>query len=115
MLVSKQKTTIQKRAQNIFYNCRKTDYLTYRNNFSDFAKPPLVFGSSEASYDISLINSYLLPILVSETITEPILIKKINQFITFKSGNVFLLHNLNFLRVATNLSFVPESLQLIRD
>ena len=46
--------------------------------------PGFVFNS--AKYDINLIKSYLLPILIKERNIEPIVIKKANQFVSFKFG-----------------------------
>ena len=66
-----------------------------------------VFGFSSAKYDLNLIKSYLLPILVNERDIEPTVIKKANQFISFKFGDIQLLDIMNFLGRATSLdSFV---------
>ena len=46
---------------------------------------------------------YLLPILVEDKHFEPIVIKKANQYVTFKFGDVQLLDILNFRGGATNL------------
>ena len=62
-----------------------------------------VFGFNSAKYDLHLIKSYLLPILVNERNIEPTIIKKANQFISFKLGDVQLLDIMNFLGGATNL------------
>ena len=61
-----------------------------------------VFGFCSAKY-INLIKSYLLPILINERNMEPTLIKKTNQFVSFKSGDVQLLDIMNFLGGATSL------------
>ena len=45
----------------------------------------------------------MLAFLVNERGIEPIVIKKINQFVFFMFGYVLLLHFLNFLRRATRL------------
>ena len=50
-----------------------------------------VFGFNSAKYDIILIKSYLLPILVNERDIEPTVIKKANQFVSFKFGDIQLL------------------------
>ena len=42
-----------------------------------------IFGFNSAKYDLNLIKSYLLPILVNESNIEPTVIKKANQFISF--------------------------------
>ena len=49
------------------------------------------FGFNSAKYDLSLIKSCSLPILVKERDIEPFVIKKVNQFISFKFGNIQLL------------------------
>ena len=62
-----------------------------------------VFGFNSAKYDFNLIKSYLLPILINEGNMEPIVIKKANQFVSFKFGDVQLLDIMNFLGGATSL------------
>ena len=62
-----------------------------------------VSGFNSAKYDINLIKSYLLPVLVDEQQIEPIVIKKANQFVSFKFGDVQLLDIMNFLGGATSL------------
>ena len=44
------------------------------------------FGFNSARYDLNLIKSYLLPILINEGNIEPTVIKKTNQFVSFKFG-----------------------------
>ena len=63
----------------------------------------LVFGFNSAKYDINLIKSYLLPILVNERSIEPIVIKEANRFISFKFGEIQLLGIMKFLGGATSL------------
>ena len=62
-----------------------------------------VFGFDSAKYDINLIKSYLLPILINEKNMEPILNKKVKQFVSFKFADVQLLDIMNFLGGATSL------------
>ena len=62
-----------------------------------------VFGFNSAKYDLNLKKSYLLPILVNERNIEPTVIKKANQFISFKFGDIQLLDIMNFLGGATTL------------
>ena len=62
-----------------------------------------VFGFNSAKYDINLIKSYLLPILINERNMEPTVIKKANQFVSFKIGDVQLLDIMNILGGATSL------------
>ena len=62
-----------------------------------------VFGFNSEKYDINLIKSYLLPILINERNMEPTVIKKVNQFQSFKFGDVQLLDIMNFLGGSTSL------------
>ena len=61
-----------------------------------------VFGFNSAKYDINLIKSYLLPILINERNMEPTVTKKANQFVSFKFGDVQLLDFMKFLGGATS-------------
>ena len=62
-----------------------------------------MFGFNSAKYDLNSIKSSLLPIGVQERDIEPTVIKKANQFISFKIGDIQLLDLLNFLGGATGL------------
>ena len=62
-----------------------------------------VFGFNSAKYDLKLIKSYLLLIVVNERNIEPTVIKKANQFISFKFSDIQLLDIMNFLGGATSL------------
>ena len=63
-----------------------------------------MFGFNSAKYDINLIKSYLLPILINERNMEPTVIIKANQFVFFKFSDVQLPDNMNFLGGATSLN-----------
>ena len=62
-----------------------------------------LFGFNSAKYDLNLIKPYLLPILVNERDIEPTVIKKANQFLSFKFSDIQLLHIMNFLGGASSL------------
>ena len=62
-----------------------------------------VFGFNSAKYNLNLIKSHLLSILVNERDIEPTVIKKANQFISFNIGDIQLLDLRNFLGSATSL------------
>ena len=62
-----------------------------------------MFGFNSAKYDLNLIKFHLLRILVNERDIEPTVIKKANQFISFKFGDFQLLHKMNVLGGATSL------------
>ena len=61
-----------------------------------------MFGFSSAKYDLNLIKSYLLPVLVNVRDIEPTGIKKAIQFISFIFGVIQLLVIMNFLGGATS-------------
>ena len=56
-----------------------------------------VFGFKSAKYDINLIKSYMLHILINGRNMEPTVIKGTNQFVSFKFGDVQLVDSKNFL------------------
>ena len=62
-----------------------------------------MFGFNSTKYDINLIKSYLLPILINERNLELTVTKKANQFVSFKFGDVQLLDIMNFLGGETSL------------
>ena len=62
-----------------------------------------MFGFNSAKYDLNLIKSYLLHILVNERDIEPTVIKKAKQFMSFKFGDIQLLDKMNFLGGASSL------------
>ena len=65
-----------------------------------------VFEFNSAKYDINLIKSYLLPIVINGRNMEPTVIKKANQFVSFKFGDVQLLDIMNFLGATSLESFL---------
>ena len=68
-----------------------------------YCKVSPVFGFNSSNYDLNLIKSYLLPFLFNERDIEPTVIKKANQFISFKFGDIQLLDIMNILGWATSL------------
>ena len=62
-----------------------------------------------AKYDLNLVNSYLLTFLVNEGDIEPTVTKKVNQFISFKFGDVLLMDIMNFLGGATSFDSILKS------
>ena len=62
-----------------------------------------MFGFNSAKYDLDLMKSYLLPILINEREIEPTVIKKANQFISFKFRDIHLVDIMSFLGGAASL------------
>ena len=86
-----------------FYKYKKNQLIHLQETLELYCNVLPVFGFNSAKYDLNLIKSYLLPILVNERDIEPTVIKKANQFSPFKFGDIQLLDILNFLGGGTNL------------
>ena len=86
-----------------FLQMQKNQLIDLQEHFERYCNVLPVFGFNSAKYDINLFKSYLLPILVNERDIEPTVIKKTNQFVSFKFGGIQLLDIMNFLGGATSL------------
>ena len=93
----------QKDASTQVLQMQKNQLIELQEHLERYCNVLPVFGFNSAKYDINLIKSYLLPILINERNMEPIVIKKANQFVSFKFGDVQLLDIMNFLGGATSL------------
>ena len=80
-------------------NCASTQFLQIQKNqlidlqesLERYCNVLPVFAFNSAKHDLNLIKSYFLPILVNERDVQATVIKKVNQFIPFKSGDIQLL------------------------
>ena len=86
-----------------FLQMQRNQLIDFQEHFERYCNVSPVFGFNSGKYDITLIKSYLLPILVKERDIEPTVIKKANQFVSFKFGDIQLLDIMNFLGGATSL------------
>ena len=93
----------EKDASTQFLQMQKNQLIELQEHLERYCNVLPVFGFNSAKYDINLIKSYLLPILINERNMEPIVIKKANQFVSFKFGDVQFLDIMNFLGGATSL------------
>ena len=82
---------------------QKNQLIDLQEHFNRYCNVIPVFGFNSAKYDINLIKSSLLPILVNERDIEPTVIKKANQFVSLKFEDIQLLDIMNFLGGATSL------------
>ena len=82
---------------------RKNQIIDLQESLERYCNVLPVFGFNSEKYDLNLIKSYLLPILVSERDIEPTVIKKASQTISFKFDDTQLLNITNFLGGATSL------------
>ena len=62
-----------------------------------------VFGFNSAKYDIDLMKNSLLPLLVKDKEIEPMVIKKANQFVSSKLGDIRMLDLLKSVGAAKSL------------
>ena len=93
--------------------CTSTQFLQIRRNqlidllehLERYCNVLSVFGFNSAKYDLNLIISFLSPILV----IEPTVIKKANQFISFKFGDIQLFDIMIFLGGATSLDSILKA------
>ena len=81
---------------------QKNQLIDLQEHFERYCNVLPVFGFNSAKYDINLIKSYLLPILVNERDIEPTVIQKANQFVSYKFGDIQLLDIMNLLGGATS-------------
>ena len=79
-----------------------------KDHLERYCKLLPVFGFDSAKYDINLIKSYLLPILINERNMEPTVIKKANHFVSFKFGDIQLLDVMNFPGRTTSFDSFPK-------
>ena len=76
-----------------FLQIQKKQLIDLREHLERYRNVLPIFGFNSAKYDLNLIKSCLLPILVN---IEPTVIKKANQFISFKFSDIQLLEFTNF-------------------
>ena len=86
-----------------FLELQKNQLIDLQEHFECYSNVLPFFGFNSAKYDIKLIKSYLLPILVKERDIEPTVMNKADQFASFKVGDIQLLDIMNFLGGATSL------------
>ena len=72
-----------------------------QRRLEDYISTLLVFSFNNYRYDLNLIKPYLIPVLITEKILEPRVVKKTIQIISLKFGNVHFLDILNFIGSAT--------------
>ena len=86
-----------------FLQMQKNQLIDLQEHFERYCNVLPVFEFNSAKYDINLIKSYLLPTLINERDIEPTVIKKANQFVSFKFGDIQFFDIMNFLSGATRL------------
>ena len=71
-----------------FFQIQKKQLIDLQEHLERYCNVLPVFGFNSAKFDLNLIKSCLLPILVNERNIEPTVIKKANQFISLKFGDI---------------------------
>ena len=92
-----------KDASTQFLQMQENQLIELQEHLERYCNVLPVFGFKSAKYDINLIKSYLLPVLINERNMEPTAIKKANQFVSFIFEDVQLLDIMNFLGGAKSL------------
>ena len=90
-------------ASTQFLQIQRNQLFDVQESLGRYCNVLAVVGIESAKYDLNLIKSYLLPNLVNERDIEPTFIKKANQLISFKFGDIQLSDIMNFLGGATSL------------
>ena len=88
---------------SIAANAKKNQLILLRQYFERYCTALPVFGFNSAKYEINMIESYILPIVVIEQDNELTVIKKANQFVSFNIRDNHLLDIMAFLGGATSL------------
>ena len=89
-------------ASTQFLQIQKNQVIDLRESLERYCNVLHMFGFSSAKYDLNLVKSYLLPILVNERAIEATAIKRANQLISLKFGETQLLDIMNTLGGATS-------------
>ena len=92
-----------------FLQMQKNHIIDLQEHFERYCNVLPVFGFNSAKYDINLIKSYLLPIVVNDRDIEPTVIKKANQLLSFKFGDIQLLDFMIFRGGATSLDSILKT------
>ena len=90
-------------ASTQFLRTQKNKLIELLEHYERYVNTLPVFGFNSGKYDLNLIKTYLIPYLINDRNIQPTVIKKSNNFISFKFGNVQFLDILNFLGGASSL------------
>ena len=96
-------------ASTQFLQIQKNHLIDLQDSLERYCNVLSVVGFKSAKYDLNFFKSYLLPILVNDRDLEPTVIKKANQFISLKLGDIRLLDIMNFLDGARRLDSILKA------
>ena len=86
-----------------FLRFQKNQLIDLKQHLERYINNLPVFGFNNGRYDLNLIKSYWIPYLIRDKEQETSVIKKANDFISFKFGDVQFLDIMKFLGGATTL------------
>ena len=86
-----------------FLRIQTNQLINLKQHLERYVNTLPVFGFNSGRYDLNLIKSYLIPYLIRDKEQETSVIKKANDFISFKFGDVQFLDIMKFLGGATTL------------
>ena len=98
-------------ATKSFLRIQQKQLLDLQRHFNNYVDTLPVFGFNSGKYDLNLIKAYIIPHLLNDRAIQPTVIKKANQFISFKFGDIQFLDILNFLAGATSLDSFLKAYQ----
>ena len=98
-------------ASKKFLRYQQKQLLDLQCHFNNYVDTLPVFGFNSGKYELNLIKSYLIPHLLNDKAITPTVIKKTNQFISFKFGDIQFLDIVNFLGGATTLDSFLKAYQ----
>ena len=76
---------------------QKNQLIDLKQNLERYINTLPVFGFNSGRHDLSLVKSYLILYLINDKEAEPMVIKKANDFISFKFGDIQFLDVMKFL------------------
>ena len=79
-----------------FLKIKKNQLIDSKQHLERYVSTLPVFGFNSSRYDLNLIKSYLIPYLIYDKEIEPTVLKKANDFISFKFGDVQVLDLMKF-------------------
>ena len=104
----KQKTVMY---LEIFLRNQQKQLLDLQRHFDKYVDTLPVFGFNSGKYDLNLVKAYLIPHLLNDRTIQSTEIKKANQFISFKYGDIQFLDILNILGGAASLDSFLKAYQ----
>ena len=88
--------------QSLYQNLDTIRRIDLKQNLERYVNTLPVFGINIGRYDLNLIKRYLILYLINDKEAEPMVIKKFNNFISFKFGDIQFLDIMKILGGSTS-------------